>query len=101
MKISLIPSKTTKKLTINTRGKTINENSSFHVENHAAPLKGEFSRIDFKKADNIDDSNAIVVLDTILPGDIFNLNIRDQAGNVTTSKANVKGDMIGGADQSC
>jgi hypothetical protein len=80
---------------VNTRNKVINEESWFHVENHAAPLRGEFSRIEFKKADNIDDSNAIVLLDTILPNDISNLNIRDQVGNVTTSKAKYKGDVIG------
>ena len=65
------------------------------MENHAAPLKGEFSRVDFKKKDNIDNSNAIVLLDTMLPGEISNLNIRDQVGKITTSKAKRKGDMIG------
>jgi hypothetical protein len=69
--------------------------SHFKVENHSAPLKGEFSRLDFKKKDKIDNSNAIVLLDTLLPGDIINLNIRDQVGNITTSKAKRQGDMIG------
>ena len=82
-------------MTINTRSKTISEKSSFHVENHAAPLKGEFQRIEFGKAENIDNSNAIVLFDTFLPGDIRNLYIEDQVGNVTTSKAKFKGDTIG------
>ena len=82
-------------MTVDTRAKLIREESSFHVENHSAPIDGEFSRIEFKKKDNLDESNAIVLLDTMLPNDIRNLNIRDQVGNVTTSKAKRKGDLIG------
>ena len=85
----------TKRVTVNTRDNMIHEKSSFIVENHAAPLKGEFNRIDFMKADNIDTSNAIVVLETKLPLNIHNLFISDQVGNVTTSKAKYNDESIG------
>ena len=65
------------------------------MENHSAELAGEFSRNDFNKADNVDNSNAIVILETKLPHDLWNLSITDQIGNITTSKAKYQNDHIG------
>ena len=73
----------------------ITEKSDFVIENHSATLKGEFSRIDFNKVDNLDNSNAIVLLESQLPVDLSNLSITDQVGNITTARAKYKKNSIG------
>lgn len=85
----------TKKLSIDPFSSIIHQKSEFLVENHSAKLAGEFSRNDFNKADNVDNSNAIVILETKLPRDLWNLSITDQIGNITTSKAKYENDHIG------